>query len=44
MQVMAEFFGVRMQFYDRRKKHLTEKLAEEWEKLDNKVLYVLTYS
>lgn len=34
---MAEFFGVRMQFYDRRKKHLTEKLSEEWEKLDNKV-------
>lgn len=37
LQVMTEFYGIRMQYYDRRKMNLTEKLTEEWEKLDNKV-------
>jgi hypothetical protein len=34
---MQEFYKVRVEFYDRRKVHLTNKLTEEWEKLDNKV-------
>ena len=34
---MTEFFQVRLQYYDMRKVHLTKKLTEEWEKLDNKV-------
>ena len=34
---MREFYKVRVEFYDRRKVHLTNKLTEEWERLDNKV-------
>ncbi len=41
MHVMKEFFGVRLQYYDMRKTHLTKKLTEEWEKLDNKVRMII---
>lgn len=34
---MREFFAVRIDYYDKRKCHLIEKLTGEWEKLDNKV-------
>jgi hypothetical protein len=34
---MNEFFQVRLQYYDMRKVHLSKKLTEEWEKLDNRV-------
>ena len=35
--MLRDFFNVRMQYYDRRKASLADKLTEEWEKLDNKV-------
>ena len=34
--IMTSFFHVRMDFYNKRKAHLTKKLTQEWEKLDNK--------
>jgi hypothetical protein len=34
---MRDFFEVRIQYYDRRKAYLIEKLTEDWEKLENKV-------
>jgi len=36
-QVLRDFYNVRIQYYDRRKVHLIDKLTEDWEKLDNKV-------
>ena len=34
---MNQFFDVRMDFYEKRKNYLMNKLASEFEKLDNKV-------
>jgi len=39
--VMKDFFQVRLQYYDMRKVNLSKKLTEEWEKLDNKMRFVL---
>ena len=38
---MDAFFEVRLDFYDRRKAHLIKRLTEEWDKLDNKVRFIL---
>ena len=43
LMVMEEFYKVRLEFYDRRKVHLTNKLTEEWEKLDNKVHFLVQF-
>jgi DNA topoisomerase-2 len=39
--ILKDFFKVRLEYYDRRKVHLTEKLTEEWEKLDNKMRFIM---
>lgn len=39
--IMSAFYDVRMQFYEKRKIHLATKLSEEWEKLDNRVRFIL---
>jgi DNA topoisomerase II len=41
LPILRDFFNVRMQFYDRRKSLLTKKLTEDWERLDNKMKFLL---
>ena len=41
ISLLKEFFAVRMQYYDHRKTHLLGKLTNEWDKLDNKVRFLL---
>ena len=38
---MEAFLAVRLSYYDKRKAFLATKLSEEWEKLDNKVRFIL---
>jgi DNA topoisomerase-2 len=38
---MINFCGVRLDFYEKRKMNLLNKLTEEWEKLDNKVRFII---
>ena len=40
-EIMSAFMDVRLEYYDRRKVHLLGKLTEEWERLDNKVKFIL---
>lgn len=42
LHLLREFFQVRMQYYDHRKGHLINQLTIDWEKLDNKVRFLLT--
>jgi hypothetical protein len=35
---MHAFYNVRIDFYAKRRVHLINKLTEDWEKLDNKVI------
>ena len=37
-EIMEAFVDVRLEYYERRKDFLSNKLTEEWEKLDNKVM------
>ena len=39
--ILQSFLDVRLSFYEKRKEYLTTKLSEEWEKLDNKVRFIL---
>ncbi|CAM9234820.1 unnamed protein product [Ectocarpus fasciculatus] len=39
--ILSSFYEVRQNFYQRRKGQLMSKLTEEWEKLDNKVRFIL---
>ena len=39
--ILTSFFDVRLSFYEKRKQYLLAKLTEEWEKLDNKVRFIL---
>ncbi|CAM9110129.1 unnamed protein product, partial [Choristocarpus tenellus] len=39
--IMESFYGLRMDFYDRRKRNLLAKMQREWSKLDNKVRFIL---
>jgi DNA topoisomerase-2 len=39
--ILSSFYELRQSFYLRRKGHLMGKLTEEWEKLDNKVRFIL---
>ena len=41
MEIMNAFYDVRVDFYNRRKFNLLGRLTEEWEKLDNKVRFIL---
>lgn len=41
MHLLKEFFNVRMQYYDHRKSHLLNKLGTEYDKLDNKVRFLI---
>ncbi len=40
IDVLYAFFGVRTQFYGKRKLYLLDKLTNEWEKLDNRVKFI----
>ena len=40
-QVLKQFFGLRLSYYEKRKLHLSELLTGEWTKLDNKTRFVL---
>jgi DNA topoisomerase II len=41
LQVLSEFYEVRLCYYALRKAHLLSKLQREWSRLDNKVRFVL---
>jgi DNA topoisomerase-2 len=41
LDILNAFYDVRVDYYNRRKLHLLGKLTEEWEKLDNKVRFIL---
>jgi len=41
LDIMRAFYDVRVDFYGKRKDHLSSKLTEEWEKLDNKVRFIV---
>ena len=41
MDVMASFYGVRVEYYGKRRVHLLNTLTDAWEKLDNKVSFAL---
>ena len=41
LEVLNAFYDVRVDYYNRRKMHLLGKLTDEWEKLDNKVRFIL---
>lgn len=36
LEILQDFYTVRLEFYAKRKEHLTAVLTEEWEILDNK--------
>jgi len=40
-EILDAFYGVRLDFYSKRKAFLLQKLGEEYEKLDNKVRFIL---
>ena len=40
-EVMRKFFDIRIEFYEKRKDYLAGKLTEEFEKLDNKVKFIV---
>ena len=39
--IVHSFYDVRLEYYEKRKNHLSLKLSEEWEKLENKMRFVL---
>lgn len=40
--ILYAFYDVRIEYYQKRKDHLTKKLTEEWEQLDNKVRFIMS--
>ncbi len=40
LEILQEFYTVRLEYYSKRKEYLTDVLTEEWEILDNKVFTV----
>lgn len=40
VEIMDDFYRIRLQFYIKRKDYLLNKLTNEWEKLDNKVRFI----
>ena len=41
VDILEEFYELRLEMYSKRKAHLEGKLEDEWSKLDNKVRFVL---
>eukprot|EP01114_Cavostelium_apophysatum_P017591 TRINITY_DN526_c0_g1_i1.p1 TRINITY_DN526_c0_g1~~TRINITY_DN526_c0_g1_i1.p1 ORF type:complete len:1536 (+),score=661.88 TRINITY_DN526_c0_g1_i1:185-4792(+) len=39
--IMKEFYNLRKEYYVRRKQYLVDALTEDWEKIDNKVRFIL---
>jgi DNA gyrase/topoisomerase IV subunit A len=37
VEIMQAFFGIRIEYYTKRREYLLGKLAEEYDRLDNKV-------
>jgi DNA topoisomerase-2 len=40
-EIMEEFYDVRLEYYEKRKNHLSMKLSDDWEKLENKMRFIL---
>lgn len=40
-QILASFYDVRLEFYEKRKEYLLSQFREEWSRLDNKVRFIL---
>lgn len=40
LEILEEFYSLRLTFYQKRKEYLTKKLTEEWKKLDMKVKFI----
>jgi DNA topoisomerase-2 len=38
--ILEEFYRIRVRFYEKRKAHLMEKLADEWSMFDNKCRFI----
>ena len=41
VEIMKEFYGIRLEYYDKRKQYLVSKLTSELERLDNRVRFIL---
>jgi DNA topoisomerase-2 len=41
LEIMQQFYDVRVEYYGKRKVYLMNTLTESWEKLDNKVRFIL---
>ena len=39
--ILSTFYQIRLEFYEKRKRHLADVLTKEWTKLDNRVRFVL---
>ena len=39
--IVEDFYEIRLSFYQKRKDNLTDKLTQEWTRLDNKVKFIL---
>jgi DNA topoisomerase II len=40
-EIMDDFYDVRLEYYEKRKNHLSLKLSDDWEKLENKMRFIL---
>ena len=40
-EIVDDFYEVRLEYYEKRKNHLSLKLSEDWEKLENKMRFIL---
>lgn len=40
-EIMSDFYDVRLEYYEKRKNHLSLKLSDDWEKLENKMRFIL---
>lgn len=40
VEILLDFFPLRLSFYQRRKAHLVDTLTEEWNRLENKVRFI----
>ena len=40
-EIMNSFYNVRLEYYEKRKAYLVSKFKEEWDRLDNKVRFIL---
>jgi DNA topoisomerase-2 len=40
-EIVDDFYDVRLEYYEKRKNHLSLKLSDDWEKLENKMRFIL---